>query len=469
MKLGLMLRCEKRLAELEIKGITNDSRLVKEGFAFINTANEECYNADAVKNGASVIVTKAKTDFENAVVVEDPGKAFAQMSANWYGNPAKSLKILGVTGTNGKTSVTYMLKAILEKTGKKVGLIGTNQNLIGEKIIPAINTTPNAYYLNGLLSEMKNAGCEYVVMEVSSHALYNDNVYGISFKAAMFTNLTQDHLDFHGSMEEYFASKLKLFKMCDIAIVNADDEYANKILSAINCKKVTYGVNTMADYTAKAINCLPSAISYKLLSDKLAHISVNTGGNFTVYNSLCAVSCALEIGIDIEDITSALADFKGVKGRAEVVPTPQDYTVIIDYAHTPDGLKNILKTFKACAKNRLIVLFGCGGDRDKTKRAPMGEIASIYADYVIVTSDNPRTENPTDIIEDIMSGIPNGLFTGKVIEDRAEAIKFALSIAQKDDIIVLAGKGHETYQIIGKTKYPFDERDIIKAALCKQA
>ncbi len=469
MKLGLILRCEKRLAELEIKGITNDSRLVKDGFAFVNTAGDIKFDEDAVKNGASVIITKAKFDFKNTIIVAKPSQIFAEMSANWYGNPAKSLKILGITGTNGKTSVTYMLKAILEKSGKKVGLIGTNQNLIGEKIIPAINTTPNAYYLNGLLSEMKKADCEYVVMEVSSHALANDNVYGIDFKAAMFTNLTQDHLDFHGSMEDYFAAKLKLFTMCDTAIVNIDDEYANRILSAADCKKVTYGVAQMADYTAKAVNCLPSSTSYKLLCNTLSHISINTGGNFTVYNSLCAVSCALEFGIDIEDITSALAEFEGVKGRAEVVPIAQDYTVIIDYAHTPDGLKNILKTFKTCAKNRLIVLFGCGGDRDKSKRAPMGEIASIYADYVIVTSDNPRTENPTDIIEDIMSGIPSGLFRGKVIEDRAEAIKFALSIAQKDDIIVLAGKGHETYQIVGKTKFPFDEREIIKAALCKQA
>ncbi|MBR5814333.1 MAG: UDP-N-acetylmuramoyl-L-alanyl-D-glutamate--2,6-diaminopimelate ligase [Bacteroidaceae bacterium] len=340
-------------------------------------------------------------------------------------------------------------------------------DMIGEKVRPAINTTPNAYYLNELFFEMKQENCEYVVMEVSSHSLIFENVYGLTFDVAMFTNLTQDHLDFHGTIEEYFLAKKKLFSMCKTAVINSDDKYGERLLEDIKCKAVTYSAQNMADYTAKAINCLPNQINYKLLTENLTHISVNTGGNFTVYNSLCAIACALEIGISLEDITSALADFGGVKGRAEVVPNTKDFTVIIDYAHTPDGLKNILKTFKECAKNRLIVLFGCGGDRDKSKRSLMGEIASIYADYVIVTSDNPRTENPTEIIEDIMKGIPSSLFCGKVIEDRREAIKFALSIGQKDDIIVLAGKGHEDYQIIGKEKFPFDERVIIKDALAE--
>jgi len=287
----------------------------------------------------------------------------------------------------------------------------------------------------------------------------------LDFEVAMFTNLTQDHLDFHGTIEEYYLAKKKLFSMCEKAVVNVDDSFGERLYNEIQCEKIAYSVKNTTDYTAKAVTCMPSQIKYELLSEGLAHIKVNTGGNFTVYNSLCAIACALEIGISIDDVKSALAEFGGVKGRAEVVPDTKDFTVIIDYAHTPDGLKNILKTFKECAKNRLIVLFGCGGDRDSTKRPLMGEIASIYADYVIVTSDNPRTENPTQIIEDIMKGIPSKLFNGKVIEDRREAIKFALSIGQKDDIIVLAGKGHETYQIIGKEKFPFDEREIIKSAL----
>lgn len=467
MKLAQLLGCENDFKNLEIKGITNDSRKVEKDFVFVNTVGAPEFDQDAVEKGACAIVTKNQIDFANTVLVENPPQAFATMCANWFGNPAKDLKFLGVTGTNGKTSVTYMLKAILEKSGKKVGVIGTNQYMIGEKVRPAINTTPNAYYLNELFYEMKQENCEYVVMEVSSHSLIFENVYGLTFDVAMFTNLTQDHLDFHGTIEEYFLAKKKLFSMCKTAVINSDDKYGERLLEDINCKAVTYSAQNMSDYTAKAINCLPNQINYKLLTENLTHISVNTGGNFTVYNSLCAIACALQIGIPLEDITSALANFGGVKGRAEVVPNTKDFTVIIDYAHTPDGLKNILKTFKECAKNRLIVLFGCGGDRDKSKRSLMGEIASIYADYVIVTSDNPRTENPTEIIEDIMKGIPSSLFCGKVIEDRREAIKFALSIGQKGDIIVLAGKGHEDYQIIGKEKFPFDERVIIKDALAE--
>ncbi len=465
MKLAQLFGCEKKLADIEIKGITNDSRKVKEGFIFVNTCGNADYDTDAVKNGAVVVFTSYKTDIKNAVYVENTAKTFADISAKWYQNPASSLKLLGVTGTNGKTSVTYMLKSILEKSGKKVGLIGTNQNLIGDRSIPSINTTPNAYHLNKLFREMVDEGCEYVVMEVSSHSLANGHVSGIEFEAAMFTNLTRDHLDFHGNMEDYFSVKKKLFSQSKLAILNADDGYSKKLYDELNCKKISYGVDSAADYIAKAVNCQATRTGYKLLCDGLYHIDVNTGGNFTVYNSLCAIACAKEIGIDIEIIISALSDFDGVKGRAEIVKNTKDFTVIIDYAHTPDGMKNILKTFKTCAKNRLIVLFGCGGDRDKTKRAPMGEIASIYADYVIVTSDNPRTEAPGEIIRDIMKGIPSGLFRGKVIEDRREAIKFALSIAQKDDIIILAGKGHETYQIIGNEKVEFDERKIIREAL----
>ena len=466
MKLGLLLRCEKKLAELEIKGITNDSRKVNKDYAFVNTCGIEEYDADAIKNGASVIITSNDLQYENVIKVDNATEIFALMSAKWFYSPAKELKLIGVTGTNGKTSVTYMLKAILEKAGKKTGLIGTNQNMIGDRVIPSINTTPNAFYLNELFYEMKQDGCEYVVMEVSSHSLENGHIIGLDFEVGIFTNLTQDHLDFHGDMEAYYNAKKKLFSLCKTAVLNADDPYFSRLYDDIDCKKVTYSVNGTSDYIAKAVNCRATHIDYKLLTNEnLLHIDVNTGGSFTVYNSLCAIAAASQIGISAEISKEALAHFGGVKGRAEVIEDTGDFTVIIDYAHTPDGLKNILKTFKSCAKERIILLFGCGGDRDKTKRSQMGEIASIYADYVIVTSDNPRTENPQEIINDIMSGIPSGLFNGKIIEDRYEAIKFALSIAQKDDIIILAGKGHEDYQIIGKEKNPFDEREIIKSLL----
>lgn len=468
MKLAQLIDCEKRLADLKIKGITNDSRKVKKDYLFINTHNNPIYNDDAVNNGALAVVSSYDFGFDNQIIVDNPIKAFGQISAKWFGNPADDLILLGVTGTNGKTSVTYMLKAILEKAGHKVGLIGTIQNLIGDEIIPSINTTPNAYYLNELFAIMKEKGCKYVIMEVSSHGLAQENVLGLNFKVAMFTNLTQDHLDFHKNMENYYLAKKQLFKMCETAVINVDDDYGRRLLRDTDCEKLTYSLENDSNYIAKGIKYNPTGVDYELLAESLSHIKVNTAGKFTVYNSLCAIACALKIGIPLNTVADALKELKGVKGRAEVVPNTKDFTVIIDYAHTPDGLKNILRTFKECNKNRLIVLFGCGGDRDKTKRSIMGDIASHYADFVIVTSDNPRTEDKSEIIKDILKGIQNNQSSYKVIEERQDAIKFALSIAKKDDIIVLAGKGHETYQILGKSKVHFDEREIIRQALSKQ-
>lgn len=465
MKLSELITCNESLADLEIKGITDDSRKVREGFAFVNTQNLPQYVTDAVNNGASVVITQEDCDFENKIIVKSTRNAYSKVTANWFGNPAKDLILLGVTGTNGKTSVTYMIKTILESLGEKVGVIGTVGNYIDGETIPSINTTPNPFYLNELFAKMRDKGCKYVIMEVSSHALDREYLYGFNFRVAMFTNLTQDHLDYHGDMENYYLAKRKLFEICECAVLNNDDKYANRLLNEVNCKTVTYSIDSNSDYMAKGINYMPANVSYQILTDTINSIKLNTGGKFTVYNSLCAIACALELGVSIKDIAVALATLNGVKGRAEVVPNTKDFTVIIDYAHTPDGLKNVLKTFKDCPHNRLIVLFGCGGDRDKTKRPLMGEIASLYADYVIVTSDNPRTEDPEAIIKDILKGVSNNQFTSKVIVNRAEAIKFALSIAKKDDIIVLAGKGHETYQIIGKEKFPFDERDIIADAL----
>ena len=465
MKLSQLIACKEEIANLEIKGITDDSRKVKNGYAFVDTQNNIAYVESAIKNGAAVIVTSNSCNFGNEIIVENTKIAYSKITANWFSNPAKDLIIIGVTGTNGKTTVSHMVKAILESVGEKVGLIGTVGYYIDGEVFTSINTTPNPYYLNELFSKMREKGCKYVVMEVSSHSLERDYLYGIDFRVAMFTNLTQDHLDYHGNMENYYLAKRKLFSMCRCAVINKDDEYSNRLLNETVCKKITYSIDENSDYIAKSINYFPNKVTYQLLSDGITAIKINTPGKFTVYNSLCATACALELGININDISNALTNINGVKGRAEVVENTGDFTVIIDYAHTPDGLKNVLKTFKECKKNRLIVLFGCGGDRDRTKRSQMGEIASIYADYVIVTSDNPRTENPRQIIDDIMMGMPSGRTTTKIIENRSKAIKFALSIAEKDDIIVLAGKGHENYQIIGKEKFPFDEREIIYDAL----
>lgn len=470
MKLFDLIECKESLAETEITGITCDSRQVKSGFAFIciNGAKSDGhdYAEKALENGAAVIVAERDLGISNQIVVPDTHAAYADMCAKWFGNPADSLKLLGVTGTNGKTSVTYMMKKILEKAGYKVGLIGTIQNMIGDEIIAAHNTTPNAYELNSLFALMKAKGCSYVIMEVSSHALDQSRVYRLDFEAAMFTNLTQDHLDYHITMENYLAAKKKLFSMCKTAIVNSDDPYSAELIKGLDCKVVTYSLGDSSTYSAKGVNYRPASVDYEFVSDsEIGHIKVNTGGRFTVYNSLCTAACAVEIGIPLSTVASALSELQGVKGRAEVVPTGRDFTVIIDYAHTPDGLKNILSTFRECKKNRLIAVFGCGGDRDKTKRPIMGNIAAHFSDYAIVTSDNPRTENPSAIIKDILEGMKGAAIPVKVIENRIEAIKFAVSIAQKDDIIVLAGKGHETYQILNTGTIHLDEREVVSEAL----
>ncbi len=465
------LYCESgKLGNIEITGITCNSKEVRPGFAFVclKGANSDGHKfaPDALKSGAAVIFAETDLGFENQIIVKDTHEAYFDLSAKWFREPTKELKLIGVTGTNGKTSVTYMLKSIFEKAGYKTGLIGTIQNMIGEKAIETHNTTPDAFTLNKLFREMVDSGCKYAVMEVSSHALDQKRICNVTFETAIFTNLTQDHLDYHKTMDNYLLAKKKLFKMCKKAVLNSDDPYFEKLKEGLDCEIITYSASNNSDYSAKGINYHPSGVEYELVAKGLIkHISVNTGGRFSVYNSLCSAVTAIENGIDIDTVVSALKELKGVKGRAEVVETGRDFTVIIDYAHTPDGLKNILSTFKECKKGRLVALFGCGGDRDKTKRPIMGNIAVHNADYVIVTSDNPRSENPTAIINDILEGIKGIPTPVKVIENRIEAIKFAVSNARKDDIIVLAGKGHETYQILNTGIIHLDEREVVKEAL----
>ncbi len=470
MKLKELINCKAEYGEIEISGITVDSREVKPGYAFIcikgARSDGHKFAQNAIDSGAAVVVTEEDLKLQNQILVKDTHIAYSQMSAKWFNNPTKSLKLIGVTGTNGKTSVTYMLKKILEAQGHKVGLVGTIQNMIGDEIIETKNTTPGAYELNSLFSKMKESGCTYVVMEVSSHALDQARVYDLDFEVAIFTNLTQDHLDYHETMENYLEAKKKLFKMCKKAVINLDDEYAPQLMEGLDCEIITYSLGDNSTYSAKAINYKPSSVVYELVGNNtINHIKVNTGGRFTVYNSLCAIISAVELGFDVCKVVNALASLEGVKGRAEVVPTNKDFTVIIDYAHTPDGLKNILSTFRECEKNRLTVLFGCGGDRDKTKRPIMGSVAARYADFVIVTSDNPRTENPSEIIDDILVGMEGTVTPYKVIENRIEAIKYAVKSAVANDIIVLAGKGHETYQILKDETIHLDEREVIAEAL----
>ena len=358
---------------------------------------------------------------------------------------------------------------MLDKMGKKSGLIGTVKNMVGDKEYPAAFTTPESYELQELFSEMVKAGCDYCVMEVSSQALAQSRVAGLHFAAGVFSNLTRDHLDYHGTFENYAEAKAMLFSNSDICILNIDDEHAISMMRNSDGRMVTYSVNqNESDYTAKYIRYKNDGIEYELVTmDYVERVKVGIPGEFTVYNSMAAAVTLIELGFDFSAVLFALSLCKGVKGRIEVVPTETPYTVIIDYAHTPDGLENIISSLRKIAKARIITVFGCGGDRDRTKRPIMGEIAASLSDVVVVTSDNPRTEEPDAIIADILEGI-KGNKTKKIVEtDRTKAIKLALEEADADDIVLLAGKGHETYQIIGKEKFHYDEREVVAELLKK--
>ncbi len=470
MKLGELLKTTE-YAELEIRGITDDSRAVEPGYAFVcidgASIDGHQFAAQAVEKGASVVICQRDLGLKTQIVLPDTRAVYAEMCAKWFGNPTKRLKVVGVTGTNGKTSVSYMLKAILETAGYKVGLIGTIQNMIDNKVLPAKNTTPGPYQLNELFANMLKEGCEYAVMEVSSHALDQKRVHDVQFEAAMFTNLTQDHLDYHITMENYMLAKKRLFSMAKLAVINHDDPWKYKLIDGITCPIKTYSAEADdAGYSAKNIIYSPTGVEFEFVGySVIGRMKLHTGGRFTVYNAMCAATCAVELGIPVQTVSRALDELSGVKGRAEVVPTGRDFTVIIDYAHTPDGLENVLSTFKECEKNRLIALFGCGGDRDRTKRPLMAEVCARLADFVIVTSDNPRTEDPEKIIEDVLEGLKDTKTKYVTIPNRVEAINYAIENARKGDIIVLAGKGHETYQILADKTIHLDEREVVKEAL----
>ena len=374
--------------------------------------------------------------------------------------------MVGVTGTNGKTSTTLLLKQVLEKTlGAKVGLIGTTENRIGSEVVPTERTTPESFELQALYARMRDAGCQYCVMEVSSHAIALDRVGGIRFDVAAFTNLTEDHLNFHKTMENYCDTKAELFRRCDKAVLNCDDDWFERITANADCDILTTSTKKTAGLRAEALELRADGIGFTAVyGAQQARVTLPIPGKFTVYNALTVLGIALQLGISLDDAAAALATVQGVKGRVEVVPTPgKPYTILIDYAHTPDGLENVLSSVRGFCKGRMIAVFGCGGDRDPMKRPIMGRIGVELADHAIITSDNPRTEDPMTIIRNIVAGVEEGSY--EVIEDRRKAIRYAMDIAGKDDIIVLAGKGHETYQEINGIKYHLDEREEVAAHL----
>ena len=452
--------------ERPVGGICCDSEQVQPGDVFVaicgTSQDGHAFIPQARDRGAAAVVGQRAPDGAGPYVqVADSRAALAHMAAAFYDWPARQMKVIGVTGTNGKTTVTHFIRTILEQAGWTVGLIGTNENRIGPRALPAERTTPDALQLQKLLRQMADAGCQAVVMEVSSHALALQRVAGIEFDQAVFTNLTQDHLDFHKTMAEYGAAKARLFQIARIGIANLDDNYYDMLMRQSACPLISYSLEqAAADLSAKQAVYYPSSVQFLALAEgQLARVKVPIPGKFTIYNALAALASARELGIDFNQAARALGKVGHVKGRAEIVPVPAPYTVMIDYAHTPDGMENILTAARGFCRGRLIVLFGCGGDRDRAKRPLMGRVADRLADQCIVTSDNPRSEAPEQIIREIVAGM--GDTRREVIPDRRRAIARALEMAQKDDVVLLLGKGHETYQQIGQEKVHLDEREEI--------
>jgi UDP-N-acetylmuramoyl-L-alanyl-D-glutamate--2,6-diaminopimelate ligase len=457
--------------DIEVTGITFDSRMVRPGYLFAalpgGRADGHDFVTEAIERGAVAILSQrdvATSNRATSLRVEDSRSALARVADCFYGSPSKEIEIIGVTGTNGKTTVCYLLRAMLKEAGRRPALLGTIEYLIGGRSIPAERTTPEAPYLQAMIRDAVREGCDCLVMEVSSHALEQQRVGGVAFDVAVFTNLGSDHLDFHGSIEEYFNAKAPLFTTPGLkrAVVNSDDPWGQKLAAAIAAPILTYGMGERAMVRALSIESGPggSRLDIEAEHHKLG-VTLPLLGRHNVYNALAAVGAALSVGIAPEAIISALSGAKPARGRLEEVPCARPYRVFIDYAHTEEALESTLLAVREGARGRIILVFGCGGDRDKSKRLPMGRAAARLADLSIVTTDNPRRENPLEIIAEISRGFSG---TGKrcvQIPDRREAIAAALAEAREGDIVVVAGKGHERTQEFESTVVPFSDRDVI--------
>lgn len=467
------IKVKDAIDDIDISDVTADTRKITPGCAFVCIKGEKFdgHSAalSALENGAAIVIAQRDTGAQSQIIVKDTRRAYSIMCANFYGNPSQRLKLIGITGTNGKTTTAFLVKGILDNLGKRTGLIGTVKNMIDSEELEAHLTTPECKDLQELFLKMADSGCEYCVMEVSSQALAQSRVDGCRFAVGIFTNLTQDHLDYHGTMENYAAAKAKLFSMSDISVLNLDDKMAGMMARNTKGKIITYSAKSdSAEYTARDVSLYSDHIEYELTSLWAPyHVSLPIPGDFTVYNSLAAAAGVAVLGYPLADIASALKKCRGVCGRIEVVPTNTPYTVIIDYAHSPDGLENIIKSLRRLTNGRIITVFGCGGDRDKTKRPIMGMVAAKLSDVIVVTSDNPRTEDPEKIIEDILEGV-RGIEVEMVVEsDRTRAIEIALNKALPGDIVLLAGKGHETYQILNTGTIHYDEREVVASILSR--
>ncbi|WP_027339307.1 UDP-N-acetylmuramoyl-L-alanyl-D-glutamate--2,6-diaminopimelate ligase [Halonatronum saccharophilum] len=465
--------------DLNIKGISYDSREVSEGYLFvaIKGFKEDGHQFidDAIKKGANGIIVEKDIDINikgvSIIKVDNSRQALSKLAAKFYDYPSRDMTIIGVTGTNGKTTTTYLIESVLKALGNQTGLIGTIKNKLGSQEEIASRTTPESVELQEMFRKMSDDGVKYVIMEVSSHALELDRVLDVEFDRQIFTNLSQDHLDFHQSFDDYLKAKAKLFGLGKgRSIINIDDEVSNDIISAAQAGVLTYGISGEADLKAEKIDVTPKGVFYKLKAEgQELDIKLKITGRFNVYNSLAAIGTLYSLGFSLNDIKEGLEETKGVPGRFQLIDRGQDFGVIVDYAHTPDGMENVLHTVKEITKGRKIVIFGCGGDRDKTKRPIMGKVGVTLGDFAIITSDNPRSEEPLDIIEDILEGVKEvDKVEGKdymVIENRKSAIEKGIKMAKKDDTVVIIGKGHETYQIIKGNVLDFDDREVAKEAL----
>ena len=469
--------------DIEINGIDSNSKNIKPGYMFIAisgfSSDGHDFIKNAIDNGASVIVAENTDKVKKAnipdditlIISENTRKFLALSSCNFYNSPSKKFKLIGITGTKGKTTTTFMIKEILEKAGKKVGLIGTVATYInGKKIGDSDRTTPESLELQKLFNKMVEEKVEYVVMEVSSQSLKLHRVDGCEFDLVAFTNFSEDHISEkeHPDIKDYFQSKLKLFNMCKTGFVNIDDLQGNKIPKMFPENDITgYGIDNSGTFLAKDITITNSYVDFKVkITDRNERVKVDIPGRFTVYNALCAICICKKLGIDAENIKTALEKIK-VPGRSEMVENKLEIPIMIDYAHSPESLENILRAVTSYTRGRVISVFGCGGDRDTRKRPLMGEISGKIADYTIITSDNPRTEKPEEIVKQIEKGITKTKGKYEVIVDRKKAIEKAIKMANKNDIIVLAGKGHEPYQEINGVKHPFDERIIVRDIISK--
>lgn len=472
--IGLDYKCIKGNINQEVDQIIYDSRIKTKSGLFIAIEGFQTdghkYIDAAIENGAKVLLVQKSVEVScsdvTVIQTEDTRLAMAIVANNAYGKPSQAFELVGVTGTNGKTSITFLLGQLLEAYHKKVGIIGTIENRIGDQILKAERTTPESLDLQRLFRKMVDESVDVALIEASSHALELKRTFGCQFKVGIFTNLTQDHLDFHKTMENYAKAKAKLFKSCETGIVNADSPYIDAIVEGATCKLVTYGVEKEADYHASDIMISAAGVTYTLSCPE-GHfkVSVPIPGKFTVYNTLAVIAAARSLALPMTHIIKSLEEVHGVPGRVQSFTSVNGYSVLVDYAHTPDGLENVLSTIKEFAKGRVITVFGCGGDRDRTKRPIMGRIAAKYSDHVIITSDNPRTEDPFQILNEVEVGVKEITSNYDKVENRDAAIQLALREARKDDVVLIAGKGHENYQILKDRIIHFDDCEVVKAYL----